>query len=187
MKGYLPLILILVAIIVGIIWIFKTTGKEPQIKEPKYTIGEIVRFTQGTKSSGLGAVVQYIVDEIEYEKTIGSYANKANIIGEKYKIKYDEKNPERCIVLTENPVFLKNELTQSTKGVIKKFSLTSHKGKTSFEYEYSIDDKKFSKSQTVLSNYKDLYPSLKEGATYQVEYWRKNPKRAIIHLDKPVK
>lgn len=187
MKGYLPLILIMGAVLSGIIWIFILTNDSPEINNPKYTIGEIVRFTQGTKSSGLGAVIQYVVDEIEYETTIGSFADKANVIGEKYKVKYDSQNPEKRVVLTESPVFLDDELTRTTKGKITKFSLTSHKGRTGFIFKYKISNKDFIKAQTIQSNYKEQYPDLKEGNSYEVEYWEQNPERAIIYLDKPIK
>lgn len=34
--------------------------------------------------------------------------------------------------------------------------------------------------------YKEKYPDLKEGNSYEVEYWQENPERAIMHLNKPV-
>ena len=48
-------------------------------------------------------------------------------------------------------------------------------------------EKKFKKAQSLPKNYKEKYKNIKEGASYDVEYWEKNPKRAIINLNKSTK
>lgn len=184
MKGYLILGVLLV-FIVWMFWKAIEAGKTPKIEHPSYTVGTLIKIERRAKGSN--SILQYNVNNQIYVVTAGHCANKLNIIGEKYKIKYDKLEPSKGIVLEEQPVFLKDEKTLVIQGKVKRISLVSQKGKKELIFTFEINDTQFSRSQSIEKDYKEQYPDLKEGRSYEVEYWEQNPERAIIHLDKPIK
>ena len=191
MKAYLPLILILLVVVGSIVWIF-INDSPPSITNPKYTVGTITSLKQGQSSSGLNAIVKFIINGKEYEKWIGSSKYESNVIGEKYMVVYESKKPEQNIVLTYQPIFNKEEVTKETKGMITRlFRFSWNKNEYipnyGIEFEYEANGEKFTKSQSLLKDFKKKYPNLKEGNTYLVRYWVKNPQRAIIYLNQPKK
>lgn len=191
MKTYLPLILMLLVVVGGVIWIF-INDSPPEIVNPKYTVGTITSLKQAQKSAGLDAVVTFVVEGKQYEHRIGSSKYEANVVGEKFKVVYEEKEPSKNVVLTYEPVFAESESTNKSKGRVKRiyrFSWSSdeYSPNHGIEFEYEVNGKKFTKAQSLPKDYKEKYPSLKEGSIYEVEYWNQNPERAIIHLDKPVR
>lgn len=191
MKTYLPLILMLLVVVGGVIWIF-INDSPPEIVNPKYTVGTITSLKQAQKSAGLDAVVTFVIDGKKYENRIGSVKYKANVIGEKYKVVYEEKDPSKNIVLTYEPVFAESESINKSKGIVKRiyrFSWSNNKyiPNHGIEFEYEVNGKKFTKAQSLPKDFQEQYPGLKEGGIYEVEYWNQNPERAIIRLDKSVK
>lgn len=194
MKSYLSLILILLAIIGGIVWVF-INDSPPDIVNPKFTVGTITSLKQAQKSAGLDAVVTFVVEGKQYEYRIGSKAYSANVVGEKFVVVYEDKKPSNCIVLRHRPVFtdIESKFVEQTKGVITKdahkynWSSNKHIPNHGIEFEYEVNGQKFTKAQSLPKDYKKQYPNLKEGSIYEVEYWNKNPERAIIYLEKPAK
>jgi hypothetical protein len=193
MKYYIILVLILFVLIGGIVWIF-IQDTPPTIEKPQYTVGAISSLKQGQRSSGLDALITYFVDGENYESRIVSTANSVNVVGEKFTVVYEEENPRKSIVISL-PVFSNNELefVKETKGVITvgvhKYNFTENEFVMThaIEFEYIINGKKYTKSQSLPKDYKKKYPSLKEGDKYCVKYWIKNFERVIINLDEPVK
>ncbi len=175
-----------------LVWKAIDAGRPPKIIHPEYTVGTLTNLKQGQKSSGLEAVIIFHVDNKVYEKRIGSSKYKANILGEKYMIVYEEKNPSKNFVLTYQPIFRQSELTKRCTGTITRiywfsWSNNEYRPNHGIEFEYVINGKKFKKAQSLPKNYKEKYKNIKEGASYDVEYWKKNPKRAIINLNKSTK
>jgi hypothetical protein len=158
------------------------------INNPEYTICELVPEKEGYTIVMFDAKFEYYVSDKKYniEKTPLKY--KYNVIGEKFVLRYDKDNPEEAEIVSYKPLFLKEEKTNYVKGNIlrlyNKFNLIGS-SKYAIDCEYIINGTTFIKSQDLPPNYKDIYPQLKEGDKYIVEYWLQNPKRAIIHLDKP--
>lgn len=191
MKGYLPLILIMLVVVGGIIWIF-IKDSPSSIANPKYTIGTIASLKQGQRATGLDAVVVFQVNGRSYETPIGSSKYEANVVGEKFKVVYEKKDPSKNRVLTYEPVFAESESTNESEGRVTRiyrysWSSDEYSPNHGVEFEYEVDGERFTKAQSLPKDYKEQYPSLKEGSIYEVEYWNQNPERAIIHLDKPVK
>jgi|SRR5690554_171459 len=188
-KGYIPLVLILLAVIGGIIWIFIESAPITDLENKKVAIGTIVRHEQGQKSSGLDAVISYNYKDNVFEERIGSSKYEANVIGEKYKVLFDSINPNKAIILDYQPIFEKSERTKVTIGKITRlyrFSWTDGKYIPNYaiEFSYYVDSTELTKSQSLPKDFKAEYPDLKEGVEYEVEYWIKNPKRAIMKLKK---
>jgi len=108
-------------------------------------------------------------------------------IHEKYLLKYDTlhpENPESAEVIRECPVFLPGEVTNYTYGTLKKI----HKSYELFDFEYTISGKKYERPQFLgIGNPVKNHPQLVNGAEFLVEYWTKNPERAILYIDKPKK
>ena len=188
-KGYIPLVLILLSLIGGIVFVFIESAPINDLENKKLTIGTIVRLEQGQKSSGLDAVVAYDFKDDRFEEIIGSSKYEANVIGEKYKVLFDSVNPNQAIVLDYQPVFEKTEKKRVTIGKVTRlfrFSWTDGKYIPNYaiEFSYQVDNSEFIKSQSLPKGFRDEYPDLKEGSVYEVEYWLKNPKRAIMKLKK---
>ncbi|HOS83621.1 MAG TPA: hypothetical protein PK199_01760 [Bacteroidales bacterium] len=179
MKAYIPLILILVVVIGGIVFVFAMSGKQPEIYNPITSVGEIIRIELNA-TNGSSAIIEYRYKGMAFETRIGSYANKANIIGEKYQLEFDENKPENCKVYLDKPVFLENEKTIKTTGVIKKISPTNHKELTGIVFEYKVKENSITRAQSISISLKDI---LSKGQEYTVEYWYNNPKRAIIYIE----
>lgn len=103
-------------------------------------------------------------------------ANPNLILDQKNIISYDTINPKNISIDDTRPVFFKEEKTEITEGTVIKAN-------NIFEvfYTYKVNNKEFKTSQTL---YKDDL-TIKAGDKIKVEYLLKNPKRAIIILDKP--
>jgi hypothetical protein len=193
LKLYMFLLLILIIPISAIVLVF-LNDSPPEISSPKYVIGTITSFKQGQKSSGLDAVVTFLINEKEYEHRIKSKANSGNVIGEKFIVVYEEKKPSNNIVLRYSPVFLDSEFNflKQTKGKITddihKFNFSNNQYIPNYgiEFEYIVNGRKFVKSQSLPRDFKQNFPSIEKGMEFEVEYWLENPQRAIIHLDKPI-
>ncbi|MFN8776427.1 MAG: hypothetical protein ACK5XV_06620 [Flavobacteriales bacterium] len=191
MKGYIPLVLILLALFGGLVWLFIYTGASPAIENPQFTVGHIKGFKQAQKSAGLDAIVVFHVNGDDYEIRISSFKYQANVKGEKFKIKYEKTDPSVNIILKYEPVFVSGERTKSVDGTITriyKFNwlVDQEQPTEGVEFDYAVNNKVIKKSQVLPPNYKSQFPDIKEGNVYAVEYWEHNPERSIIYLNKPM-
>ena len=73
-------------------------------------------------------------------------------------------------------------LTKVIRNGIKEDSLSS----IYVEFVLVSDAEQNKYKQWLPPNYIKVYPNLKIGQLFEVEYWLDNPERAIIHLDNPV-
>lgn len=191
MRDYFTLILIMATVIGFIVWVFIYTTTPSEIKNEGFTVGVITQFKSAGKTSGMDAIVEYIVNGVKYEVRTTSSAYEANVHGERFEVKYDKNNPAKSVVLTNKPVFLESESTGIEKGKITRlyrFAWGGGKDATNYavEFEYIINGEKYKKSQELHPDYKEKYPELTKGKHYEVRYWVDNPERAIIHFDNPV-
>ena len=73
-------------------------------------------------------------------------------------------------------------MTKVIRNGIKEDSLSS----IYVEFVLVSDAEQNKYKQWLPPNYIKVYPNLKIGQLFEVEYWLDNPERAIIHLDNPV-
>jgi hypothetical protein len=145
---------------------------------------ETIGYIEGNTSN---CYIHYEVAGVKYKTR---YASKYGSLdeGEKSSLKYNKINPTEVEILYWKPIFLKEESTIIFSGCIKKIYWFHWKeSKYAVRYTYNINGVNIRREQVLPPNYKELYPNLKEGQSYQVECWAENPQRAIIHLDKPIK
>ncbi len=153
-----------------------------QNKESKEWV-ETIGFIKGSPSN---YYIYNKVNEIEYRKRYG-YLVGMLYEDEKCKIRYDLNDPNQIEILYWHPCFLPNEPTFVTNAEIKLIQKANILSKlNNINFQYTFGDIQFERNQILPPNYKELYPDLKEGQTYEVECWVENPQRAIIHLDKPI-
>ena len=146
MKTYLVLGVLLL-FISWLFWKAIDAGRPPKITHPEYTVGTLTSLKQGQKSSGLEAVIIFHVHNKIYEKRIGSSKYEANIIGEKYMVVYEEKDPSKNLVLEYQPIFIKSELTKKCTGTITRiywfsWSNNEYRPNHGIEFEYVINGEK---------------------------------------------
>ena len=141
---------------------------------------------------GRGAVnmVYYRVDGKRYE--VNSYFDaNGKAIGDKYLIKYNPDNPEQIKEYTWNVGFLTTEKTEEAVGVIENIDskhIDFGRSKVSWiSFNYTVNRKTYQRTQDLQPDYKEKYPNLLAGQKYKVLYWDKNPQRAVLYLDKPIK
>lgn len=111
----------------------------------------------------------------------------SGVIGEKCIIIYDSLNPGVNFEIDDSrPIFVKGEDTGKTICTIIKHDVcfTPKKGELIL-FEYHVNGRYYEGIQTIPPR-KDFL-CLKIGDKFEGEYWKQNPKRIIIHLDKPVK
>src|SRR5690625_985294 len=141
---------------------------------------------------GRGAVsmIFYWVDGKRYE--VNSYFDaNGKAIGDKYLIKYNPDNPKQIKEYTWNVGFLTTEKTEESVGVIENIdSKRIDFGRTRvswISFDYTVNGKIYQRTQDLQPDYKEKYPNLSEGQKYKVLYWAKNPQRAVLYLDKPIR
>lgn len=184
-------LLFLIGLIILIIVIVYLSIKQAEvnINQPEYTVCEIVPKEEGDKRVWFDAKFQYFVAGEKYSFLKTPNEDKFNVIGEKYVLEYDAENPEEHRVISYKPLFLKEEKTSFVKGNIRrvfKFKKFTRNGSIyAITFEYTVNERTYKKTQDLPPNYKELYPALKKGNQYKVEYWIKNPERSIIHLNQP--
>lgn len=170
-----PTLLMLAAIFASLIWLCLSQSTPVNFKNPQKTVGIVVKFFDGTR--GVDAYVKYYVDGEKY--VVLSSKTEGMAIGDKYELKYEKSNPEKWDIVNERPVFLTNEKTGETNGIISKVSTISQ---DFVRFEYTVHGKKYSRTQ-----YFDKELHLVVGKKYKIRYWVKNPQRAIIDLANPEK
>ena len=110
------------------------------------------------------------------------------VVGDKCLLEYDSLYLNKKHLMRENPIFLANEKTKFTTGTL----IRVHKNYELINYIYKIHtankDVEYERVQDLgLGNPIKNHPQLVNGATFLVEYWEKNPQRAILYIDKPIK
>ena len=141
------------------------------------TYAEISEF-KSVKSSGRRSVFTYIVDDQKFNQW--GYYNNTLIKGDKFVVKVDLRNPGKANILLDRPIFLDNEETTQTYGVITRLLLRFNR---EVYFEYTVNGAIYTRIQRVPKDWKKKYSHLTVGQKYKVEYWNENPRRAIIELD----
>ena len=159
---------------------FIYTMRLMEIDNSNYTIGEIERFDFHV--NGTEAYITYEVDEQQYHHWCSKSRYKINVIGEKFMIAYDSKDPSKSNIERHRPIFLQNEKTEYIEGKVVEFYFNQ------IRFTYEVNGQTYKKSQHFLKQDFNKYKSLISiGDVCLIRYWIENPKRSIIYLDKSVK
>ena len=170
---FLPLIILFS--IIGIIFnYYRSLVPKENIKE---AIGVVIGYDKGGTSIR-SAILKFNIKEKKYFSRSSDYYD----IGEKFIIEYEQKNPAINQVRLDKPIFLKNEKTSYTIGIIDTYNPNYLR---EISFIYFVDGKQYKQSYKPIENSEIEYPDLKEAGKYIVEFWEENPKRSIILLNKP--
>jgi hypothetical protein len=160
--------------------IYASFSEPDAIRNPSITEALLYKKTKAAK--GYNAVFVYYVSNIKYENE--TTFEDINIIGQKYNIKYDRKNPSNARINFEEPIFTKTDNTLKTNAIITKLKTEMFSKKPMLvAFDYSVDYKKYNTYQ--YSKWDKF--NLKVGDTCELEYLEDNPAICIIHLDKKIK
>lgn len=182
---------IVMAIIIGLglsiiaIPMYYAFQKDPQWDNPGIETICTVYKMNGT-SARSSVFVEYYVNGKRYSKAtnIKPYGLRP---GETFVISYNPENPEQFKVQGHKPVFLPGEETIRTIGTIIKVVTFGVKIPcVMFEYTVLDNGKRIKREQILMVNFEELFPDLKPGNVYEMEYWVNDPGRAVIYLDKRV-
>ncbi len=170
------LFLIILALLIYFIIYGIKQSLGPTLKNKKTTIAEVFEFSylQSRKRSNL----VYTVNGIRYYT---SSSSGYDVIGTKYLIEYECSDPGKSNLLFHEPVFAKNEETIICVGEITRFLKLDKKHK--FKFEYILDGESYKTWQILPPDYRTRYPQLAKGQKFEVEVWKKNYNRAILHLE----
>jgi hypothetical protein len=168
----LPIILLSIVSLV----IFHYVSLEPKEKIRK-AVGTVIGYNKGGTSMR-PAILAFSLKERQYSVFISDNYD----IGEKFIVEYEEKNPKKNRARLDNPVFLKNEKTSITIGIVTNYNPNYFR---EISFIYFVDGEKYEQNYEPIEESEIKYPDLKEGKKYKVKYWDENPKRSIILLDKP--
>jgi hypothetical protein len=151
------------------------------------TIGVMTKRLYGKSSVG---EFKYTYKNKEYISKNGTGINvPGSIPGEKYILKVNPQNPEEYIPIDWKPTFTDDEQIALTTGTITKvykfmyFSEDTILASHGINFNYSVDDYEYERSQRLPPNFKKLYGNLQVDKEYKVKYLVKNPQRAILILD----
>jgi len=131
------------------------------------THGEVV------KKNSNGIMLEYFVEGKNYETILSSPLDC--VIGERFMIKYYIANPNICEVLVTKPVFLENEIVDTTFGNIIRIETKNKE----LVFYYFVDTLKLYK--TIKYSIKDTQ-NIRYNKNYNVIYSPKTPQRAIINI-----
>ena len=138
----------------------------------------VTDYTSGPKASG-SAVATYVVDDKKFSVSI----EESYVYGEKFQLEYNQDNPSESKIYRDLPVFQKDESTNYTIGRLISYDSWFFRDMV---YKFWIENRFYGKCQYQENDSSSRYPNVKEGQLFVVEYWLENPKRSIIHLDKPI-
>lgn len=149
----------------------------------KETYATLYRYGYGR---GSVSMVYYWVDGKRYE--VNSYFDaNGKAIGDKYLIKYNPDNPKQIKEYIWYVSFLTTEKTEETVGMVEdiwskniEFGRVKRNG---ISFVYTVNGKKYERTQYLQPDYKEKYPNLSKGQKYKVLYWVENPQRAVLYLD----
>lgn len=139
--------------------------------EPRTAIGEVIAIT-----SGFELVLNYEVKGQTY-KTYRS-ANKGDVIGDIYQIKYELQKPDKCEVINESIMLYKPNQKVGlghTKGVVETVIFIGEKW---LMFNYKVKGVTYTRTQYFDENTYD--PN--SGERYEVTYIKENPQRAVLNL-----
>jgi hypothetical protein len=164
------------------------------------TIGTLTETNYG--GEGGAAKFRYVVNSVEFEEYSGAeicHRGEGYVKGEKYRIKANPQKPKEFEVLIWAPIFTSDEETARTIGIVTKIyqpSITlwglledTISSAYSIRFKYCPDkwNNAIVRSQDMVPNFRKTYPNVKEGQQYVLEYLKNDPRRALIHMDKPIK
>lgn len=111
----------------------------------------------------------------------------SKVIGEKYKVVYDSLQPGSNYEIDSSvPLFISGEhIGKATGFIIEDNVCVSSKKYKTIGFEYHVNGRNYQTGQTIPPRKDTL--CLKIGDKFEVEYWKENPKRVIIYIDKPIK
>ena len=148
-----------------------------EFENKQTTVGEVVEIKK-VKSGSMMDVV-FCVEGERYKA--GTDQGWGEGLGFKYVVAYEKGNPEKNDVLKYRPVFTADEKTKYSVGTVISISRNPSIG-----FRYKVGNDEYKMYQMLKRGYREDYPNLQKGQQYKVEYWVKNPQRAVISLDKPV-
>ena len=161
--------------IIGLVVIhFRSTIPKENIKE---AVGTVIGYNEGG-TSARSAIVEFSCKK----KLCYTNSDDYYYVGEKFIVEYEEKNPKANRVRLDKPVFLKNEKTSFTIGIVNNYNPNYFK---EISFIYFVGGKKYEQSYQPIENSEIKYPNLRMGKKYKVRYWEDYPKRSIILLDEP--
>jgi hypothetical protein len=130
--------------------------------------------------------IYYKVDTVIYAAEFEHLNNNA-VLGERYTMRYNVNKPTEVDIDYWRPVFEKGENTLFTTGRITSVDgkVNMFHPKAAVRYACAINGVKYNKWIYLPPNFQELYPNLKEGQSYQVEYLQKDINRVVLHLDRP--
>ncbi len=155
------------------------------VEDPSWVpvTGTLQRAGHGGRSQS--AVFSYKYNSESYgESDHNSFWVPGNIINEMYILKVNPQKPDHYKVVAWQPMFSKDEKTNI--GTCNITSVNTGNYPMVF-FEYTIGGSNYRRAQYLVPDYQKLYPNLKAGDQYEIEYWMDNPQRAIIHLNKQTK
>lgn len=167
-------------------------GCKPSLDYSKWDKG-IGTFTVLGGGKGVSSKVQYVYNNKTYE---GFGYESTYVYGmvynEKYEIRIDPQNPTDFFVLAWLPLFTKDEKTSFTTAKITRvfkyrwFSSNPLVSKYAVEFVYTVDGIEIERSQHLPPGC-DNYCNIRNGETYELEFWHDNVYRSKLHIDKPIK
>ena len=167
--------LIIIFTIVGLL-VHHYTSLNPK-ENIKESVGTIIGYDKGGTSMRPAIIVFKVKHQDFFSQCPGNYN-----IGEKFIIEYEEKKPSINRARLDKPVFLKNEKTSFTIGIVNNYNPNYFRR---ISFIYFVDGKKYEQSYEPIEDSEIKYPDLKEGKKYKVQYWEDSPKRSIILLNEP--
>ena len=190
-------ILVTAVFFVLVHWFDTDRKKYAHYKSWKMDTGTLIGLDHGGR--GGASKFQYFFNNQQFEEY--SKVNLmicGNIVGEKYKILVNPQYLNVYIPLDWQPIFTLDERTSRSKGTIleissklalTKFTFISDDSLAShlIVFSYDFENTNRTRCQALPPYYQRLYPALQIGQSYEVEYWDEDPRRAIMHLDKPIK
>jgi hypothetical protein len=150
-------------------------------KIPRENIKEAIGTVTGYQVGGTSMRPAELAFSVKGKKYI-IYISSNYDVGEKFVVEYEKNEPKINKARIDKPVFLTNEKTSITVGIVENYNPNYFR---EISFIYFVNGNKYKQSYEPIKNSKLKYPNLREGNKYKVKYWNENPKRSIILLDEP--
>jgi len=167
-----------ITVIIVILLLFYLFSGPKKIKNKKETVAALVDIV--AVKAGFDGKYEFIVENQRYETFDRVY--EYFVVGDKFVIGYNEKEPKKNGIYLSQPVFLESENKKEGKGEIIELNESSKR----VVFSYTYDGIEFKRFQRLPNNYKELFGKPTTGNSYKISIWHDNPQRAIIHLDAPL-
>lgn len=168
-------ILAFIAVIIVILLLFYLFSGPRKINNKRETVATLIDIV--AVKAGFDGKYEFFVGNQRYETFDRVY--DYFVVGDKFVIGYNEKEPKKNGVYLSQPIFLESENTKEGKGEIIELNETSKR----VVFSYTDDGIEFKRIQRLPNNYKELFGKPILGNSYKISIWQDNPQRAIIHLD----